>query len=128
MVLVKMEPSEDRLKEMEEEAFQHSLSNWLFINSEDWRKHQDLKIGEVEEHLIKCEKSIGMLLLERAQLLRQLQKKDLAIINLNQELVRLKEVKQVFKFSFFIFYFYFLFLFFICEFGGLLFLLFLCFY
>ena len=70
-----MELSEDCLKEMEEEDFEHSLSNWVFINSEDWRKHQDLKVGEIEEHLFKCEKSIGMLLLERAHLLGQLQKK-----------------------------------------------------
>ena len=109
-MLVEMEPSDERLKEMEEEDFQQSLSNWVFINSEDWRKHKDLKIGEVEAHLLKCEKTIGMLLLERGQLLKQLQKKDSAIINLNQELVRLKEQQQVLKFSF---YFYFLFLFFI---------------
>ena len=68
-----MEPSKERLNEMEEEDIEHCRCNWEFLYSEEWRKHQDLKVGELEEYLIKCEKSIGMLLLERAHILEVLQ-------------------------------------------------------
>ena len=144
----KMEPSDEYLKQMEKdfEDFKRILE---FLEKKEWRKHQNITVGELPDFHFKCEKSIAILLNARVDLLEkknrieeerdelkdQLEIKNSAIINLNQELVRLKDKykqisglyhpllidhleltrkfkegkaqQQVLKFSFFIFLFYF---------------------
>ena len=62
--LFKMEPSE------EERQRQRMFE---FIHNEEWRKHQEVTVGELGEFHTKCEKAIDMLLRENSSIKGQLE-------------------------------------------------------
>ena len=121
-----MEPSEEERKRMFDEGIEHCKSIWKFIDGEEWRKHQDKKFSELNEFLIKCEKSIGILLLDRASIKGELRRLEVKFDKLKHKCKVLKRKnkgleKEVKEFSvLFLFLFYFLAV--CCKFAGLLFL------